>query len=175
MFKLFLKGIIFIGFSFLLAGIVRAENNQSVRGRHDQKVNSEKGSAQIKTIQKDKSETSNARDFVNMPSLREAGNSDFAPKELNVKVGGIVVWTNNDSRTHYVTTMKHNYPEQNLAEGIEEDDEEEKEEEGDDTFFSSSDINPGETFSHSFSKPGIYKYYCFTHPIEMQGVVIVWE
>ncbi len=177
MFKRFLKCLIFIGFSFLLAGIVRAENNQSIRGRHDQKVNSEKGSAQIKTIQKEKNETSSLREFfVNIPSWKEAGNSDFTPKKLTVKVGDIVVWTNNDSRTHYVTTMKHNYPDQNLAEEIEdEEEEEEDEEEGDDKFFSSSDINPGETFSHSFNKPWIYKYFCFTHPIEMQGVVIVKE
>ncbi len=176
MFKLFLKCIIFIGFSFLLAEIVRAENNQSISDKHDQKVNSEKDSAQIKTIQEEKNEISNAREFfVNIPNWKEARNSDFNPKELTVKVGDIVIWTNNDSRTHYVTTMKHNYPDQNFAKGIEDEEEEEEEEEDDDTFFSSSDINPGETFSYSFNKPGTYKYFCFTHPIEMQGVVIVKE
>jgi plastocyanin len=167
--------IIFIGFSLLFTGIVKAENGQIILNKHDQKVNSEKDSTQIKTIQEEKNETSNAREFfVNIPNWKEVGNSDFIPKELTVKVGDIVIWTNNDSRTHYITTMKHNYPGQNLAEGIE-DEEEEEEEEDDDTFFSSSDINPGETFSYSFNKPGTYKYFCFPHPIEMQGVVIVKE
>ena len=177
MFKFSLGGIILIGCSLFFTDIVKAENGHLIFNKHDQKVNSEKDSVQIKTIRGEKNEISNARKFfVNMPNRKEAGNSDFNPKELVVKVGDIVIWTNKDARTHYVTTMKHNYPGQNLAEGIEdEEEEEEEEEEDDDTFFSSSDINPGGTFSYSFNKPGTYKYFCFTHPIEMQGVVIVEE
>ena len=176
MVKLFLKCTIFIGFSFFLAGFVTAENSQLIRNQHDQNDKSAKDSSN-KSSQEAESNKPKAREFyVNMPDWKVAGNSDFEPKELTVKVGDIVIWTNNDSRTHYVTTMKHNYPGQNLAEGIEDDEEEEEEEDEDhDTFFSSSDINPGETFSYSFTKPGTYKYFCFTHPIEMQGVVIVKE
>jgi plastocyanin len=175
MFKFSLGGIILIGCSLLFTDIVKAENGHLIFNKHDQKVNSEKDSVQIKTIRGEKNEISNARKFfVNMPNRKEAGNSDFNPKELVVKVGDIVIWTNNDTRTHYVSTMKHNYPERNLTEEIE-DEEEEEEEQVDDSYFSSSDIDPGDTFRHSFNKAGTYKYFCFTHPIEMQGVVIVEE
>ena len=174
MFKLSFRSIIFIGFSLFFVGVVKAENGQIILNIQDQKVNSQKGSARIKTIQGEKNEISNAREFfVNISNWKATGNSDFNPKELTVKVGDFIIWTNNDTCTHYVTTMKHNYPEWNLTEEIE--DEEEEEEQVDDSYFSSSDIDPGDAFRHSFNKAGTYKYFCFTHPIEMQGVVIVEE
>lgn len=154
MFKLSLMGIIFIGFSLFFTGIVKAENGQMIFNKHGRKVNSEKDSVQIKTIQEERNEISNAREFfVNIPNWKAAGNSDFNSKELTVKVGDVVIWTNNDTRTHYVTTMKHNYPERNLTEEIEE------EEHVDDSYFSSMVIYPGDTFCHSFNKAGTYKYW----------------
>ena len=97
--------------------------------------------------------------------------------KLTVKVGDIIVWTNNDIHTHFVTSMKDNYPQRDYSKPTEEEEEEEEEseEEVDDTFFSSSPIEPDGTFIHSFKKPGVYKYFCFRHPRFMQGFIIVEE
>ena len=91
-----------------------------------------------------------------------------------MQVGDIVSWINDDSRTHFVTHMKDNYPWRDYTSEMD-DEEEENLEKVDNTFFSSSDIEPGKTFTHSFNKPGIYKYFCFPHPIDMQGAIIVNE
>lgn len=70
----------------------------------------------------------------------------FAPKELKVKAGDTIVWTNSDDRDHTVTA--------------------------DDDAFASGNLRSGKTFSHKFEKPGKYKYHCNYHP-RMKGTVVV--
>jgi plastocyanin len=71
----------------------------------------------------------------------------FNPASVNVKPGGKVTWTNDDSVGHDVTS---------------------------DTFESGSPggIDGGSTFSHVFKKAGTYKYVCTVHP-GMEGTVKV--
>ena len=70
----------------------------------------------------------------------------FTPRELKVKKGDTVTWTNSDERDHTVTA--------------------------DDKSFSSGNIGDGDTFRQKFDKPGRYKYHCEYHP-RMKATVVV--
>lgn len=71
----------------------------------------------------------------------------FQPKELSVPVGTKVVWTNNDEEPHTVTSPGEQ-------------------------FKSSKALDGGDTYSVTFSKPGIYTYFCTVHPF-MTGTIVV--
>jgi plastocyanin len=64
-------------------------------------------------------------------------NSAFNPKQLTIKTGTTVVWTNKDVTVHTVTA--------------------------DDNSFDSGNLNQGNTFQFTFTKPGTYLYYCKLH------------
>ena len=70
----------------------------------------------------------------------------FAPREIKVKKGDTVVWTNSDERDHTVTA--------------------------DDGSFDSGNLRNGKTFRQKFEKPGKYKYHCEYHP-RMKATVVV--
>ena len=72
----------------------------------------------------------------------------FQPASLKIKVGDTVVWTQRDSVKHTVTVVS-----------------------GPETFDSGL-LSAGETFSHTFTKPGTYEYKCTPHP-GMRGKVVV--
>ncbi len=72
---------------------------------------------------------------------------DFSPKVLTVKAGTTVTWTNGD------LVMEHDLR-------------------GDHGEFISPALQPGETYSYTFNKPGTYTYGCKPHPW-MHGTVIV--
>jgi len=44
-----------------------------------------------------------------------------------------------------------------------------------DLAFASEVLGPGETFSHTFTEPGLYEFTCPMHPVQMQGVIEVTE
>ena len=73
----------------------------------------------------------------------------YSPKELKIKKGDTVVWTNADERDHTVTA-------------------------DDDKSFKSGNIADGETFKQKFDKPGRYKYHCEYHP-RMKATIVVEE
>ncbi len=72
----------------------------------------------------------------------------YNPKELKVKKGDTVVWTNADERDHTVTS--------------------------DDGAFKSPNLADGDRFTQKFDKPGKYKYHCEYHP-RMKAIVVVEE
>jgi plastocyanin len=72
-------------------------------------------------------------------------NFAFSPAEVTVKVGDTVTWTNNDSVPHTVTGAD----------------------------FDSSQLAPGATFSHTFTKAGSFDYKCMIHPSMAPGKVTV--
>jgi plastocyanin len=78
-------------------------------------------------------------------------NTTFDPKEITVKAGTKVTWTNNDSTGHTVTSGTRGNPS-----GL----------------FDSGNVAPGQTFSFVFDTPGTYNYYCTYHQ-GMDGTVIV--
>ncbi|MBI4116532.1 cupredoxin family copper-binding protein [Candidatus Pacearchaeota archaeon] len=71
----------------------------------------------------------------------------FSPKSLTVNAGDSVVWTNEDSVSHTVTSDS----------GSE---------------LSSSFLSKGQTYSHTFSQKGTFSYHCSPHP-GMKGTIVV--
>jgi plastocyanin len=70
----------------------------------------------------------------------------FKPSSITISPGDTVKWTNMDSVTHTIAG----------------------------TDFSSSNLNNGDSYEHTFTKPDTYNYRCSIHP-SMQGTVIVKE
>ena len=80
----------------------------------------------------------------------------YSPNPIQVSVGTTVTWTNNDSQPHTVTSGSNGQP--------------------DNKFNSSPNftplLNPGQTFSFTFTEEGEYPYFCLLHP-NMVGTVSV--
>ncbi|MDE1725018.1 MAG: hypothetical protein KGH76_03860 [Thaumarchaeota archaeon] len=68
----------------------------------------------------------------------------LSPSTLEVQVNDTVTWKNQDTAVHTVTTGKS---------GL-----------GFDGRIDSGIIQPGGTFSYTFTKTGLYQYYCLFHP-----------
>ena len=73
-------------------------------------------------------------------------NFAFSPNPITVASGSTVTWTNRDGAPHTVTA--------------------------DDGSWESSTLRQGGTYSHVFTSPGRYTYYCAMHP-RMKGTVVV--
>jgi plastocyanin len=73
----------------------------------------------------------------------------FAPASIVIDVGATVTWTNEDPVDHTVTSD---------GGGV----------------LDSPSLGRGETFRHTFDRPGEYAYYCKPHP-NMRGLVTVRE
>src|SRR2546430_17323745 len=76
---------------------------------------------------------------------------EFQPRELTVKAGATVTWTNDGGSSHTITA--------------------------DDGSFESPTLGAGKTYSRKFTKPGTYPYYCAFHGGKggegMSGTVVV--
>lgn len=70
----------------------------------------------------------------------------FTPMEITIAAGTRVVWTNRDETPHSVQAA--------------------------DKSFASTGLDTGDTFEHTFAKPGDYAYVCSVHPF-MKGIVHV--
>ena len=72
----------------------------------------------------------------------------YNPDNITVVIGvnNTVIWTNNDNEAHTVTAL--------------------------DGSFDSGNMNPGDTYTYTFTKPGTYTYTCTYHPW-MHGYVTV--
>jgi plastocyanin len=77
--------------------------------------------------------------------------NSFSPHDLQISAGQTVTWMNNGQAVHTVTA--------------------------DDGSFDSGNLNAGESFQYTFTKPGRYPYFCRFHGgaggIGMAGVIIV--
>ena len=70
----------------------------------------------------------------------------FVPKTITISAGETVTWSNNGQSPHTVTGAT----------------------------FNSGNLNPGQSFSHTFSAAGTYAYHCQYHQSQgMVGTVIV--
>jgi plastocyanin len=70
----------------------------------------------------------------------------YSPATITVPVGTTIAWVNHDDEVHTVFSTTQ--------------------------AFTSPAIETDETYSHTFSKPGTYPYFCTLHPL-MTGTVIV--
>jgi plastocyanin len=87
--------------------------------------------------------------YVDMPpGVGSSLKLDFQPANITVVIGvnATVIWRNLDTVIHTVTAV--------------------------DKSFDSGDMKEGATFSYTFTKPGVYDYYCIYHAW-MRGTVIV--
>ncbi|MFQ5900830.1 MAG: plastocyanin/azurin family copper-binding protein [Thermodesulfobacteriota bacterium] len=116
-----------------------------------------------------------------IPNRKEFGSSQFRPEVITVKVNEKIVWINEDSRTHLIGTMViEEYPtgrDEDAKEEEENDDDEEEDDEEEwkvpEQYFTSGYLANGAKFEHSFDAPGEYIYYCYVHPLEQRGKIIV--
>ena len=65
----------------------------------------------------------------------------FVPKDITVKAGTTITWTNSDQVAHSVTK-----------------------EDGPGAEFDSGNVDPGGTFEQTFDEPGTVDYVCTIHP-----------
>ena len=84
----------------------------------------------------------------------EKFNGCFIPNSTKLDPGDTVLWTNPDTVSHYVTSGRAS--------------------DGPNGGFDSGIIMPGQTFSHQFTKTGLYYYFCSVHSW-MEGKIIVKE
>ena len=73
-------------------------------------------------------------------------NFSFQPNSITIVAGTTVVWTNEDSAPHTITS--------------------------DDGSFESGRMSRGSEFNHTFTQPGTYMYHCAIHP-SMTGEIRV--
>ncbi len=88
---------------------------------------------------------------------------NFAPNAVTINSGDTVEFRNISTFTHTVSTEADTTVEQQavlLPNGAEP--------------FNSGDVAPGQTFTHTFTTPGTYRYFCEPHVGQgMIGTVIV--
>jgi plastocyanin len=73
-------------------------------------------------------------------------NFAFGPTKIEISPGTRIIWTNNDSDPHTVTSVKH--------------------------IWASDALDTSNTFSRTFRTTGSFAYFCTIHPF-MHGMVIV--
>jgi plastocyanin len=76
--------------------------------------------------------------------------SQFSPQELTIQAGTTVLWYNDDTLPHTVTSDPDAGPDAQFD----------------------AELDPGESFSYTFNEPGTYSYFCSLHP-GMEGTVTV--
>jgi len=89
--------------------------------------------------------------------LGAAGSKAFSPNPINVKVGGTVTWTNKDSQAHTVVSGTGGTDPNKgkvFDSGL------------------TTLIQPGKTFSHTFTTAATIPYFCQIHPA-MVGTIKV--
>ena len=74
---------------------------------------------------------------------------EYVPKDVKVKVGGTVNWTNSDSLTHKVTKQGGPGPK-----------------------FDSGNMKVGAKFRQKFDEPGKIDYFCTIHPSQTGTVTV---
>ena len=87
-----------------------------------------------------------------VPGCEETADGCFIPSMVTIDIGGEVIWENNDTAAHTITS----------GTAIE----------GPSGVFDSSLVMAGSTFSHTFDAAGTFDYFCMVHPW-MAGTVMV--
>ena len=85
------------------------------------------------------------------------GNKAFSPDHIKIKVGGTIIWTNDDSNIHTVTSGVPNTPTagQVFDSGL------------------TSLIAPSKTYSHKFTNVGEFSYFCRIHPTMLGEIEVI--
>ena len=89
-----------------------------------------------------------------VPGCEETADGCFIPNMVTIDIGGEVIWENNDTAAHTITS----------GTAVE----------GPSGVFDSSLVMVGSSFSHTFDAAGSFDYFCMVHPW-MQGMVMVTD
>ena len=87
-----------------------------------------------------------------VPGCEETADGCFIPNMVTIDIGGEVIWENNDTAAHTITS----------GTAVE----------GPSGVFDSSLVMAGSSFSHIFDAAGTFDYFCMVHPW-MAGTVMV--
>jgi nitrite reductase (NO-forming) len=103
------------------------------------------------------SESNNAAKVSIVKGATTLGNNAYSPNHIKIKVGTTVVWTNDDSNMHTVTSGTSDSPDAGAAfdSGI------------------TSLLTTSKTYSHKFTNVGDFDYYCRLHPTMVAEVEVV--
>ncbi len=114
-------------------------------------------------VTQDSRQTAQATGAGNIIAVEMNDNLRFAPTEITIKVGDTVEWRNTGSIGHTVIADPGQAPgSKNIALPA-----------GAETF-DSGWVTGGQSFRHTFSEPGVYRYICLPHEgARMLGTVIV--
>lgn len=138
-------GIVVIVLVLIGGGLWFANKNSNDKGS----TNSTNSSTSTNT--NSSSESNNSSSGSAAPTATDAvsiKDMAFTPADITVKAGTTVTWTNNDSVAHTVTETDSQ------------------------TGPNSGNLEPGKTFTFTYSAAGTYKYHCSIHP-NMTGTVTV--
>jgi plastocyanin len=106
---------------------------------------------------------SSPNDQIVVAKVNMTSDLKFDPYRVDIHSGQAVVWKNTSSVIHTVTADPNkakNKDDVSLPEGAQ--------------AFDSGNIEPGQTYTHTFTFPGTYKYICVPHEeMGMMGEVIV--
>jgi plastocyanin len=91
-------------------------------------------------------------------------NSAYVPAQLTITAGTTVTWINKDSVGHTVTEGQPNSPEQPAVRAFDSS--------GEAGSGKIGLMEPGQSWSYTFTTPGTYNYYCIVHPY-MTGQITV--
>ena len=96
-------------------------------------------------------------------AVRMTSRDAFVPKTVTIKVGDTVVWENDSPGVHTVTdnpAFASAKQDAAMPAGAEP--------------FNSGTVEAGQQYSHTFTAPGTYKYFCVPHEADgMVGTIVV--
>lgn len=92
-----------------------------------------------------------------VPGATTLGDKAYSPDHLKIKVGSTVLWTNDDSNMHTVTSGTPNSPDAGASfdSGI------------------TSLLTTSKTFAHKFTSVGDFHYFCRLHPTMVGEVEVI--
>lgn len=131
--------------------VISGEENGSIFSE------SEQGLADAEANEQEAAPDAAPGEVVIPPGAWDPANADIAysPKVLTISAGTTVTWRNTDTMFHTVTSGSSN-GQAGTSDGL----------------FESGEVQPGETFQHTFDKAGTFDYFCTPHPWMMGQVVV---
>ncbi|MER5174629.1 MAG: multicopper oxidase domain-containing protein [Candidatus Nitrosocosmicus sp.] len=131
------------------------ENNDNQMKGHDMEQNSSTPSSTLSSSL-NSSSSNNEKEISIVKGATTLNDKAYSPNPLKIKVGSTITWINKDNTIHTVSSGKPNSPDagQLFDSGL------------------TSLIMPSKSFSHKFTNPGEFSYFCKLHP-NMVGTIEV--
>ena len=136
---------------------IRHHNGMRMMGTENKMSSPE---SEISSTDDNNSSVDNNNNATNVSIVQGAttlGDKAYSPSHLKIKVGSTVVWTNDDSNMHTVTSGTPNSPDAGASfdSGI------------------TSLLTTSKTFAHKFTNVGVFDYFCRLHPTMVGEIEVV--